>query len=270
MTQPVAYDRSALNGETYFTTFSTGFPTTQQPGNKIDQELNAIAKSLSQHAYNIALIQRDDGELANETVGVDQLKAELQAGINPPSPWVTATDYSERDSVTINGILYRCIQAHISDVFATDLAAELWEEVIDFAELIGDIALSDSTPVSIGASVGSPGISDFASRADHVHPYTAPTVAVLGLADGGSTSGATTVAVNTKYLLDFSAAAFTVTLPAAPAAGDVILLTKFGTNTMTLGLNSLKFKGLTANPTSAQEGQSLLRYTGASRGWVEL
>jgi hypothetical protein len=61
-----------------------------------------------------------------------------------------------------------------------------------------------------------------------------------------------------------------ITFAIAPTAGDIILLTKFGTNTMTLGLNGLKFNGSTTNPASFAEGQSLLRYTGASRGWVEM
>lgn len=96
------------------------------------------------------------------------------------------------------------------------------------------------------------------------------TIQTLALIDGGTISGAQAVAVNSKYLCDFTSTAYTVTLPAAPSAGDMILLTKYGTNTMTLGLNSLKFKGSTTNPTTTQEGQTLLRYTGAARGWVEL
>lgn len=96
------------------------------------------------------------------------------------------------------------------------------------------------------------------------------TINELALIDGGTITGAQAVAVNSKYLCDFTGSSYTITLPAAPSAGDTILLTKFGANTMTLGLNSLKFKGSTTNPTSTQEGQSLIRYTGASRGWVEL
>ena len=93
----------------------------------------------------------------------------------------------------------------------------------------------------------------------------------IALAAGSTITGTgTTVAVNTKYRCDFTASAYTITLPAAPTAGDVILLTKYGTFTMTLALNSLKFKGSTSNPTSSLEGQTLLMYTGASRGWVEL
>lgn len=92
----------------------------------------------------------------------------------------------------------------------------------------------------------------------------------LGLADGGTVSGAGAVVVNTKYLCDYTATSYTLTLPGSPTAGDMILLTKFGTFTMTLGLNSLKFNGNTSDPSSTGEGQSLLRYTGADRGWVEM
>lgn len=92
----------------------------------------------------------------------------------------------------------------------------------------------------------------------------------LGLASGTDISGAIAVAVNTKYLCDFTAASYTITLPAAPTAGDMIMLTKFGTFAMTLALNGLKFNGSTNNPVTTAEGSTLLRYTGASRGWVEM
>lgn len=96
------------------------------------------------------------------------------------------------------------------------------------------------------------------------------TIRTMAFIDGGTISGAQAVVVGTEYLCDFTSTSYTITLPAAPSAGDRILLTKYGTNTMTLGLNSLKFNGSTSNPVTANEGQTLLRYTGASRGWVEL
>lgn len=95
-------------------------------------------------------------------------------------------------------------------------------------------------------------------------------VGSVGLADGGTISGAGNASVNTKYLCDFTASSYTITLPGSPTAGDVILLTKYGTYAMTLGLNSLKFNGSTTNPVSSDEGSTMLRYTGASRGWVEM
>jgi len=115
---------------------------------------------------------------------------------------------------------------------------------------------------SVVASTTNPGASEVKTFA--------VSVGSVGLSDGGTVSGAGAVAVNTKYLCDYTASAYTLTLPAAPAAGDVILLTKYGTFAMTLGLNSLKFFGSTADPVSAGEGAALLVYTGSTRGWVEM
>ena len=47
------------------------------PGSEIDIELAAIKATLDAILTNLALIQRDDGELANESVGEDQLTTTL-------------------------------------------------------------------------------------------------------------------------------------------------------------------------------------------------
>ena len=96
------------------------------------------------------------------------------------------------------------------------------------------------------------------------------TVRTMAFISGGTISGAQSVAVGTEYLADFTASSYTITGPAAPTAGDKIKICKYGTNVMTFGLNSLKFNGLTANPVTTKEGTTVLEYTGASRGWVEL
>jgi hypothetical protein len=127
--------------------------------------------------------------------------------------------------------------------------------------LTSKVNVTASGAASVAASVTNPGGNEVKTFAI--------SVGSLGLSDGGTISSASAVLVNTKYLCDFTSSSYTITLPAAPTAGDIILLTKYGTNTMTLGLNSLKFNGSTTNPASALEGQTLLRYTGASRGWVE-
>ena len=48
------------------------------PGSELDIEFNELARVLAQHRTNIARIQRDDGALANASVGVDQLTSELR------------------------------------------------------------------------------------------------------------------------------------------------------------------------------------------------
>jgi hypothetical protein len=158
MTQPTPYNRDNLNGETYFTDWTTSHPTTPQQGNKMDQEYNAIALTLGEVLTNLALIQRDDGGLANASVGTDQLKSDISAGVNPPAAWVTATVYAKNDTV-INGTgWYRCIVAHTSGTFATDLAAGDWTLLFNMTALVtaGTMAgvLTAGTNIAIGLSAG--------------------------------------------------------------------------------------------------------------------
>lgn len=47
-------------------------------------------------------------------------------------PWVTANYYSIGNSVKQNDIIYKCLKAHVSGTFATDLAAGDWETVSIF------------------------------------------------------------------------------------------------------------------------------------------
>jgi hypothetical protein len=70
--QPTTYDR-----QFNFANQQALTPATPVPANQLDTEYNAIKITLDEILSNLALIQRDDGELANETVGEDQLKPEL-------------------------------------------------------------------------------------------------------------------------------------------------------------------------------------------------
>lgn len=47
------------------------------PGSELDIELNAIKATLDAILTNLALLQRDDGALANEIVTEDSLHADL-------------------------------------------------------------------------------------------------------------------------------------------------------------------------------------------------
>lgn len=77
---------------------------------------------------------------------------------------------------------------------------------------------------------------------------------------------------NTGYLCDTTSAAFTVTLPAAPAVGAQIVLVDaagtFDTNNLTVGRNSLNIMGIAADMTINLEGAWVtLVYQGATNGW---
>ena len=65
---------------------------------------------------------------------------------------------------------------------------------------------------------------------------------------------------------------YTITLPAAPAVGDEVrfvdLASTFDTNNLTIGRNSLKINGATADLTVATEDAAFsLVYSGATYGW---
>jgi hypothetical protein len=121
MSQPTPYTRHFS-----FTNDQTANPSTKTPGNQLDIEYNAILLTLNQTLSNLALIQRDDGQLANESVGLSQLKPEVSAGVSPATLWASVVSYQLNNIVFFGLGLYRCLVAHISGVFATDLAAGKW------------------------------------------------------------------------------------------------------------------------------------------------
>jgi hypothetical protein len=72
MAQPPRYDR-----DFDFTEWATSRPQEPLPGDRVDSELDNVALALGATQDNLGLIQRDDGELGNATVGQDQLKPGL-------------------------------------------------------------------------------------------------------------------------------------------------------------------------------------------------
>lgn len=137
MAQPTNYNR-----QFNFSNFSTSNPSTPQPGVQLDNEYNAIELTLDQVLVNLALIQRDDGALANLSVGIDQLKPEVTLAINAVSNWTTATSYAVNAAVYQGNKIYRALVAHTSGVFATDLAAVKWGLIVDFDQYVSAAAAS--------------------------------------------------------------------------------------------------------------------------------
>lgn len=95
MAQPTPYTRQFS-----FSGFQTSNPSSPLSAAQLEAELNAVKATLDQILTNLAVIQRDDGELANASVGAEQLQTALVAGINPPVRWTVApTAYSANDTV---------------------------------------------------------------------------------------------------------------------------------------------------------------------------
>jgi len=123
MAQPTRYS------PTYdFSDFQALNPATPLPADKVDEQFNALQVTTEGLCINIALIQRDDGKLANQVVTPESLSSDvlnLMGGYTPKGDWLTATAYVAKDVVSNNGT-YLCVTAHTSGTFATDLAAGKW------------------------------------------------------------------------------------------------------------------------------------------------
>lgn len=116
----------------YSVTYSyTGFQMSQGnssfPGTQLDADLAGLTSDVTNIAQFVKGVMRSDGALNNGLVTYDSLAPQLQtAGLAPATAWQTATSYLVGNSVIINSSLYRCLVAHTSGVFATDLAAADW------------------------------------------------------------------------------------------------------------------------------------------------
>lgn len=157
MAQPIPYERSYS-----FTNWSSSHPSDPHPGVQLDAQFDALEVTTDQIRTNLALIQRDDGLLANGSVGADQLSTEITIGLRSIGPWATSTAYVVNDAVWYGSMLYRCLVAHTSGTFSTDLAADSWGDIVDFATiaeaavaaaLVGEIEIDEETFAEIFAEL---------------------------------------------------------------------------------------------------------------------
>lgn len=142
-----------------FSDFSTLNPTTPHLGVKLDDQFTALKLTTDEIRVNMALIQRDDGDLSNASVGLDQLDADVRAlfaidGGSVRGAWVTATAYVKGDLVTQTGVAYVCVVAHTAGVFATDLAAVKWIGLTPTYTAFGASVLAAANAAAVRVLVG--------------------------------------------------------------------------------------------------------------------
>ena len=111
------------------------------------------------------------GESADQIQdAVDSLTA-----LNPRGAWTTSTAYLARELAEYDGIVYICLSAHTSGVFATDLAALRWAVYQGPGKI-----LSASVTYTVGTGGDFPNINDALSFVSEYRPvYTAAGVTVV-------------------------------------------------------------------------------------------
>jgi hypothetical protein len=261
MAQPTAYNRAAS-----FSNIQALAPADPLPGATVDTELNNIKRTLDEVLANLELIQRDDGELASESVGYDQLSTELSAGINRWETWVTATAYAVGDTVFNGSAVYRCATAHTSSTFATDLGAAKWTLIIDLAALTLAAATNiANTPAgNIAATTVQAAINELDSEkaaASHTHPSSAITD---GTAAGRAMFTAANIAAQ-KALLELGDLAFLDTIPVTNIAAELALTGIIAPAALAASVNDWTPTGIaTASTVRASASSSNVNITGMS------
>lgn len=151
MSAPPAYDR--LYNLTEYAAAHTAAP---YDASQHDAEFDAIEQSIDGLIANRTLIQKDDGSLRNQVVGLDALSTAVLAlvavsGGTIKGSWLTGTAYVGKDVVTQSTGTYICSVAHTAGTFATDLAAGKWVRLYDSANYAASgITFSPTGSVSSG------------------------------------------------------------------------------------------------------------------------
>jgi len=152
MAQPTNYQKTRN-----FTDWQAANPNTVFTGADMDQEFDNIEVTLDETLNNLAIIQRDDGELRNESVHPDAFNAAALALIaadwTPRGDWVTATAYAVGDLVEETSASYVCSTAHTSGTFATDHTAGKWVVLSQFLTVGVDVQAYDAELASIAGLV---------------------------------------------------------------------------------------------------------------------
>jgi hypothetical protein len=144
-------------------------PNVPEVGARLNAEFDGIAETFEQYRYNIGLIQRDDGKLANQSVHPFALSARVRtliAGWHLRGYWETATVYEPQDVVARDGAFYACLEAHTSDDFDADVLAEKWlpwyEENVTpgpgtiTTEMLAPTIVFDASRIRVPSSIGAP------------------------------------------------------------------------------------------------------------------
>lgn len=206
-----------------FSGYQSTNPNRPLPGPRVDDELFNIAETTTSIIECLSDVRRSDGKLPNGIVTRESLAGGFYVGLDPATPWATATEYAV-DAVVFEGTsLYLSLVEHVSGDFDDDLAADKWQLLatyvietgsfvqVDVAQSFTDeqkeqgranLGLDDLTPPD-----GSVSNVSVATPADQTLGISTDKLTLPALSGGGVALSVTTMFRRETYARQFGAVA---------------------------------------------------------------
>lgn len=147
-----------------FTAWSSVYPTKPAPGDKFDIEFNDKMRAINQTMARLGLIQRDDGALANASVGIDQLQPgmlgiDVEPGELPAPPGIGYSLLSSADAAYAWSIVQDFIAQFLTAATIEDAKAALGilEPGFEFTGMVPVVA----GPALLGAAPKTPDLGPY-------------------------------------------------------------------------------------------------------------
>lgn len=223
MSQPAPFQRSFS-----FTNFQAANPTASVPGTSLDIELNNVKATLDQVLADLKLIQRDDGAIANASIGLAQLSPAVTIGFSLPVVWATGVGYVSSPASTVfhGSAFYSCLISHTSGTFSTDLAAGKWVLIVDLSAVplvsASQIAVTPSGSLTTDVQGSLQALDSGKAATSHTHPASA-------ISDSTAAGRAMLTAANVaaqQALLGLGTLAFLNTVPVTNITANLALTGK--------------------------------------------
>ena len=154
------------NRQYNFTNYQAVNPATPLPATPLDTELSSVKVTLDALIANLNLIQRSDGQLANASVGPQQLQPSILTNMSPPTKWSGAGVSYQVGATVFSGLLfYVCNTANVSSAGNPPATFGAWTLLADFSGVsipAGSITSAAFAPgavnsAALGANLALPG-----------------------------------------------------------------------------------------------------------------
>jgi len=119
------------------------------PGQELDVDFANLKFAVDALNDFVRGITRSDGRLANASVSRDTLGPDILIGFGAPTTWGPGENYQPPETVFFSDGFYLCVVPHTSGVdFATDLAANRWSLLVDFAAVLSGSLAAEAGAVA--------------------------------------------------------------------------------------------------------------------------